>query len=152
MPQPYCVYYPNADTNYYLYQRYPNFPNLAVEVRGPAGGGRGRGERDGRLSATPSARPTTHNSYTHTPKSNPYHHRTAPHRTALQGVTNEHFIVWMRTAGLPTFRKLYGRIDQDIPAGTLLSFAINPGFEVVSFGGKKHLGACCVIVCVCVIV
>lgn len=57
-----------------------------------------------------------------------------------QGVTNEHFIVWMRTAGLPTFRKLYGRIDQDIPAGTALSFVINPGFEVVSFGGKKHLG------------
>lgn len=56
-------------------------------------------------------------------------------------MTNEHFIVWMRTAGLPTFRKLYGRIDQDVPAGTALSFTINPGFEVVSFGGKKHLGA-----------
>lgn len=46
----------------------------------------------------------------------------------------------MRTAGLPTFRKLYGRIDQDIPAGSTVTFAVNPGFEVVSFGGKKHLG------------
>jgi hypothetical protein len=42
-------------------------------------------------------------------------------------VTNEHFIVWMRTAGLPTFRKLYGKIDQDLPAGTQLSFAVHPG-------------------------
>lgn len=56
-------------------------------------------------------------------------------------MTNEHFIVWMRTAGLPSFRKLYGRIDQTIPAGTQLSFLVNPGFEVVSFGGKKRLGA-----------
>lgn len=28
----------------------------------------------------------------------------------LEGVTNEHFMVWMRPASLPTFRKLYGII------------------------------------------
>lgn len=30
---------------------------------------------------------------------------------------SEHFMVWMRTAGLPTFRKLYAIIDEEIPAG-----------------------------------
>lgn len=29
-------------------------------------------------------------------------------------VTNEHFIVWMRTAGLPNFRKLYGKFESDL--------------------------------------
>lgn len=32
-------------------------------------------------------------------------------------VTDEHFIVWMRTAGLPKFRKLWGRIDVDMAPG-----------------------------------
>ncbi|KAM3571406.1 hypothetical protein VYU27_006569, partial [Nannochloropsis oceanica] len=86
VPEPWCVFYPEPEKFFYLFQRYPFFPNLGVE-----------------------------------------------------GVTNEHFIVWMRTAGLPTFRKLYGKIDQDLPAGTQLSFVIHPGFEVLSFNGRKHL-------------
>ena len=34
---------------------------------------------------------------------------------------DEHFVVWMRTAALPNFRKLWGRIDQDLPANTQVS-------------------------------
>lgn len=30
---------------------------------------------------------------------------------------NEHFVVWMRTAGLPKFRKLWGRVRQDLTPG-----------------------------------
>jgi hypothetical protein len=55
------------------------------------------------------------------------------------GVTNEHFIVWMRTAGLPNFRKLYGKIERKLTKGEELSFSINASFPVTAFGGKKFL-------------
>ena len=57
----------------------------------------------------------------------------------LEGVTNEHFIVWMRTAPLPKFRKLYGRIHQSFKKGDTLNFKINANFEVRSFNGEKAL-------------
>lgn len=34
------------------------------------------------------------------------------------GMQQGHFVNWMRTAGLSTFRKLYSKIDQDIEPGT----------------------------------
>ncbi|KAJ3354711.1 hypothetical protein GGF32_002390 [Allomyces javanicus] len=52
---------------------------------------------------------------------------------------NERFQVWMRTAGLPNFRKLYGRNDNaDLPAGTY-QMTIDDNFVVTSFGGTKSV-------------
>jgi len=69
-----------------------------------------------------------------------YLHETySPVINPIEGVTNEHFIVWMRTAALPTFRKLYGYIEEDIPAGTILTFNLTANYEVKSFLGQKKL-------------
>ena len=57
----------------------------------------------------------------------------------IKGVTDEHFIVWMRTAGLPTFRKLYGRLNYNIKAGATLRFKITANYQVGSFSGQKAL-------------
>ncbi|KAG6779038.1 hypothetical protein POTOM_015403 [Populus tomentosa] len=48
-------------------------------------------------------------------------------------------IVWMRTAALPTFRKLYGKIERDLPANTTVSVIIQNNYNIYSFGGKKKL-------------
>ena len=42
----------------------------------------------------------------------------------IQGVADEHFIVWMRTAALPTFRNLYGRIEHDLRARVTITFNV----------------------------
>ena len=56
-----------------------------------------------------------------------------------EGVKNEHFIVWMRTAALPNFRKLYGRIDAGIEKGINLDFTVVSRFPVDSFKGTKTI-------------
>ena len=55
-----------------------------------------------------------------------------------EGVKNEHFIVWMRTAGLPTFRKLYAVIDKDLDVGKF-TIKVHSQFEVAAFNGNKKL-------------
>ncbi len=69
-----------------------------------------------------------------------YLHETFPDTISpLEGVTSEHFINWMRTAGLPSFRKLYGKIDGDFRAGDQITFDLTLNYEVLSFGGTKSL-------------
>lgn len=38
-------------------------------------------------------------------------------KIAWQNITDEHFMVWMRSAGLGKFKKLWGRIHETIPVG-----------------------------------
>lgn len=57
----------------------------------------------------------------------------------IDGVLNKHFQVWMRSAALPKFRKLYGKIEGDFKAGDYLIFNVNANFEVNSFDGTKSL-------------
>lgn len=52
------------------------------------------------------------------------------------GVENSHFIVWMRDAALPVFRKVYARF---VPQPLKLPFYLkvtNNNYDVKSFGGE----------------
>jgi len=52
---------------------------------------------------------------------------------------DEHFQNWMRTAGLPTFRKLYMRNDNNDLAAGVYSMQINLNYPVLQFGGTKSV-------------
>lgn len=52
---------------------------------------------------------------------------------------DEHFVVWMRTAALPQFRKLWGVIDSDVPGGTAFIVEVLNRYNTYRFGGKKSL-------------
>lgn len=45
----------------------------------------------------------------------------------------------MRTAALPTFRKLYGKIEQDLNANQKITVVVQNNYNTYSFGGKKRL-------------
>eukprot|EP00756_Hemistasia_phaeocysticola_P058822 Hpha_TRINITY_DN35486_c0_g1::TRINITY_DN35486_c0_g1_i1::g.83380::m.83380 len=51
---------------------------------------------------------------------------------------DEDFMVWTRTQTLPTFRKLYRKIDVDMPPGTY-TLQIDNRFDVSRFGGEKYV-------------
>ncbi|KAJ4841083.1 putative ALA-interacting subunit 2 [Turnera subulata] len=51
----------------------------------------------------------------------------------------EDLIVWMRTAALPSFRKLYGRIEEDLDADDMIVVNLMNNYNTYSFGGKKKL-------------
>ena len=50
---------------------------------------------------------------------------------------DEHFIVWMRPSLLPNFRKLYGRIHQDLEKGTY-QVTVSKPLNVKEFNGEKY--------------
>lgn len=54
-----------------------------------------------------------------------------------QDMEDPRFIVWMRNAGLPNFRKLYGVIDEDIKAGTY-TLKVDAQYNVAPFEGNKQ--------------
>lgn len=51
---------------------------------------------------------------------------------------DEHFIVWMRPAGLPNFRKLWGRIRKDLEPGNY-EVTIKNNYDVSTFDGEKYI-------------
>mmetsp|Transcript_44517 Transcript_44517/g.115736 ORF Transcript_44517/g.115736 Transcript_44517/m.115736 type:complete len:447 (-) Transcript_44517:154-1494(-) len=55
------------------------------------------------------------------------------------GVDDESFIVWMRTAALPTFRKLFRRIPQGLQKSTDYIVEVTDYFDVQAFGGTKSV-------------
>ncbi|POM80168.1 Protein Kinase [Phytophthora palmivora] len=55
------------------------------------------------------------------------------------GLENEFWRVWVEGAAMRPFRKPYGRIEHDLPAGTNLTFAVQSNFFVRSFSGSKAL-------------
>jgi len=60
----------------------------------------------------------------------------APGVRVIPDFEDEDFIVWMRVAGLPNFKKLYRIIDQDLDPGTYI-VKIKNNFPVSQFDGKK---------------
>eukprot|EP00055_Hartaetosiga_balthica_P008170 m.29445 g.29445 ORF g.29445 m.29445 type:complete len:398 (+) comp6154_c0_seq2:39-1232(+) len=54
------------------------------------------------------------------------------------GYENEDLIVWMRTAALPNFRKLYRRVDGSLPNGKYM-VRIGYNYPVKSFDGAKRV-------------
>jgi len=55
------------------------------------------------------------------------------------GIESGHLIVWMRIAGLPNFRKLWGKVDEPLSAGTKLRVYFVDNFPVKKFYGRKSV-------------
>jgi hypothetical protein len=64
---------------------------------------------------------------------------TCPSTKRYADVHNEEFIVWMRTSGLPEFRKLHRIIKQDLKKGDRIEIKVNNVFPVCAFDGTKKI-------------
>ena len=57
----------------------------------------------------------------------------------VSNVDDEHFIVWMRPAALPNFRKLYAVINKGLTVNQKISFDVAANFPVSGYGGTKAI-------------
>merc|ERR1719253_1894696 len=64
---------------------------------------------------------------------------TCPIADRCGDIGNEEFIVWMRTSGLPTFRKLHRVINTDLKKGQTVLLYVNDVFPVTAFDGTKKI-------------
>ena len=55
----------------------------------------------------------------------------------MQLSEQEELMVWMRTAAMPRFRKLYGRVEADLDAGETVAVAVRNSYNTYSFDGGK---------------
>ncbi|KAF9580718.1 hypothetical protein BGW38_002516 [Lunasporangiospora selenospora] len=53
--------------------------------------------------------------------------------------SDEHFQVWMRTAGWPTFLKTYGRNPDTVLKAGNYQMTIDMNFPIETYGGKKYI-------------
>lgn len=54
-------------------------------------------------------------------------------------IENERFLIWIRPAGLPNPRKLWGRIEQDLKKDDNISINITNNYDVSYYEGKKKI-------------
>merc|ERR1711871_1286356 len=64
---------------------------------------------------------------------------TSEEKARFADVSNEEFTVWMRTSGLPEFRKLHRIIETDLNKGDVVKFVVNNVFPVNGFDGEKKI-------------
>ncbi|KAJ1932751.1 alkylphosphocholine resistance protein lem3, partial [Linderina pennispora] len=63
-----------------------------------------------------------------------------PSQKVMQDLaSNQHLQVWMRTAGLPTFRKLYMKNTKDIMKSGFYQIDVKMDYDTRSFGGTKSI-------------
>eukprot|EP00043_Microstomoeca_roanoka_P005703 m.57417 g.57417 ORF g.57417 m.57417 type:complete len:376 (-) comp13081_c0_seq1:279-1406(-) len=67
-----------------------------------------------------------------------YHAQSPEFGSSGEGYENEDLIVWMRTAALPNFRKLYRRVEGSLPDAEYV-FVIGYNYPVKNFNGEKKI-------------
>jgi len=67
-----------------------------------------------------------------------YLHESYPDQISpIDGVTDEHFIVWMRVPSMPTFRKLYATINENFKEGDFITINVTANYAVGKYNAVK---------------